>query len=101
MEGKSLRTVFQEDQMEERHLLFEHESNAAIRKGDWKLVGIGVVRDDSTLTEKWELYNIREDRSEMNDLSDQFPDKFAELRELFEKEAKRVRFFPSKFGRAE
>lgn len=101
MEGKSLRTVFQEDQMEARHLLFEHESHAAIRKGDWKLVGIGVVRDDSTLTEKWELYNIQEDRSELNDLSGQFPDKFAELRELFEKEARRVRFFPSKFGRSE
>jgi len=97
MEGMSLAPVFNSDKLPERHLLWEHEGNAAIRKGDWKLVGRNVISTDSTLTKKWELYNIREDRSELNDLSASDPEKFMELRILFEAEGKRVRFFPSKW----
>lgn len=98
MEGMSLRTVFSGDQLPERHILFEHEGNAAIRKGDWKLVGQKVMAKESTHTDRWELYNIKDDRSELNDLSSDFPEKFEELRSLFEEEAPRVRFYPSKYG---
>ena len=51
MEGKSLASVFVDDTLERDLLLWEHEGNRAIRKGNWKLVmkrSIG----------KWELYNI-------------------------------------------
>jgi arylsulfatase A-like enzyme len=98
MEGMSLMPVFNGDQLPERHILFEHEGNAAIRKGDWKLVGKKVMANESTLTDRWELYNMKNDRSELNDLSSDYPDKFEELRTLFENEAPRVRFFPSKYG---
>ncbi|MCK5461438.1 MAG: arylsulfatase [Bacteroidales bacterium] len=97
MEGMSLVPVFDSDKLPERHLLWEHEGNAAIRQGDWKLVGRKVMDTDSTLTEKWELYNIREDRSELNDLSASHPEKLLELKTLFEAEGHRVRFFPSKW----
>lgn len=99
LEGKSLRSVFENDQMQERHLLFEHENNAAIRKGNWKLVGINVFRNDSVIHKNFELYNIGEDRSELHDLSEIYPEKTSELIDLFVREAYRVRILPSKFGR--
>ncbi|MCP4312414.1 MAG: arylsulfatase [Bacteroidetes bacterium] len=97
MEGMSLIPVFDSDRLPERNLLWEHEGNAAIRHGDWKLVGRKVMDRDSTFTEKWELYNIREDRSELNDLSASHQEKVLELKTLFEAEGHRVRFFPSKW----
>ena len=97
MEGMSLVPVFERDELPERHLLWEHEGNAAIRKGEWKLVGKKVMLPDSTLEDRWELYNLAEDRSELNDLSESNPEKFRELLELFTEEAWRVRFFPSKY----
>ena len=45
-----------------------------MRVGDWKIIG----SDDLT---QFELYNIREDWQESSDLSSQYPEKFAELRE--------------------
>jgi arylsulfatase len=42
-------------------MFFEHEGNAAMRDGDWKLV--------REYKKPWELYNIAEDRTELNDLS--------------------------------
>ncbi len=97
MEGMSLRSVFSMDQLPDRHILFEHEGNAAIRKGEWKLVGKKVMAKDSTASGRWELYHMNTDRSELNNLSAEYPDKFDELKILFEKEAHRVRFFPSKY----
>ena len=44
-----------------RPIWFEHEGNRALREGDWKLV--------NRHGEKWELYNISEDRTEQNDFS--------------------------------
>jgi arylsulfatase len=37
--------------------------------------------------ERWELYDIRNDFSQSRDLAEEHPDKLAELRELFEREA--------------
>lgn len=42
-------------------MFFEHEGNAAMRDGDWKLV--------REYEKPWELYNIAEDRTELNDLA--------------------------------
>ncbi len=44
--------------------------------------------------EKWELYNIAEDFSQGVNLADQFPDKLAELLQLFDAEAKRNNVYP-------
>jgi arylsulfatase A-like enzyme len=41
---------------------WEHEGNAAVRWGDWKLV--------REYQKPWELYNIAADRTEMNNLAD-------------------------------
>lgn len=44
--------------------------------------------------DRWELYHLDEDFSENNDLADQHPDKLAELRALFDEEAKKYGVYP-------
>ncbi len=56
-----------------RVLFFEHEGNRAVRDGKWKLVWINHVQ-------RWELYNINEDRTETNDLASEFPEVVADLK---------------------
>jgi arylsulfatase len=71
MEGVSLKALLKNGANFQRinPLFWEHEGNRAMRKGDWKLVSQYNVE-----TKKfgvWELYNIKTDRSELNDLSQQ------------------------------
>jgi arylsulfatase len=44
-----------------RTLYWEHEGNRAVRDGDWKLVGLH--------RGAWELYNVRRDPTELEDLA--------------------------------
>ena len=53
------------------NFIFEHHGNRAVRKGKWKLV-CEAGRVDLPL-EKWELYNMEEDRTEMNNIAAQHP----------------------------
>jgi arylsulfatase A-like enzyme len=48
-----------------------HEGNRAIRMGDWKLV--------AAEGQPWELYDLKTDRAEQNNLAPKMPDKAAEL----------------------
>lgn len=100
MEGISLAAVFSKDEMKEHHIMFEHQGNAAIRIGRWKLVGQNVMLPDGTKSDKWELYDMENDRSELNNLVNANPERFEQMRKLFESEAKRVRMLPSIHGRA-
>jgi arylsulfatase A-like enzyme len=52
----------------DKPIAWEHEGNRAVRIGDWKLVSeIGDPSDPDSRA-VWELYNIRDDRTELNDL---------------------------------
>jgi arylsulfatase len=62
MEGRSLVPAFADQPLERESLYWEHEGNAAIRRGDWKLVRLGGKG-------KWELYNMKTDRTEQHDLT--------------------------------
>lgn len=95
LEGKSLMPVIDGQTLEGRPLVFEHTGNAAIRKGEWKLVGKNVL-DNEGMTEnpQWHLYNIEDDRSEIYDLSMEHPGIVDELRALFAKEANRTHILP-------
>ena len=58
--------------------------HGAIRMGDWKLVHNGHVNASAQAKEgpdTWELFNIRKDPSEKNDLSQSHPEKLAQLKE--------------------
>jgi arylsulfatase len=62
-----------------RDLLFwEHQGNAAVRDGKWKLVR----REDGPGA--WELYNLDADRTEMNDLAAAQPERVRALSAEFE-----------------
>ncbi|HEY4786488.1 MAG TPA: sulfatase-like hydrolase/transferase, partial [Bacteroidales bacterium] len=44
--------------------------------------------------DKWELYNLNEDWTEINDLSAKYPEKLKELQDLFDSEAKKNNVYP-------
>ena len=69
-------------------LWWYHEGNRAIRMGDWKLSSRYVTKRK---TSDWELYNIKEDRSETNDLALKYPDKVAQLNRRWEQIAEDFR----------
>jgi arylsulfatase A-like enzyme len=55
---------------------------AYVRKGDWKLIRLWADNDDQT--DRHELYNLREDLAEANDLSGRMPAKVKELSALLD-----------------
>lgn len=83
LEGKSLFPIFQGKQREDHKILcWEHEGNSAIREGRWKLV--------SKYPNYWELHDIEEDRTEMHDLADKYPERVKEMATRYAEWAKRV-----------
>ena len=50
--------------------MWEHVGNRAIRRGNWKLVASARFTPS-----EWELYNLKEDRTETNNLVDKKPEK--------------------------
>ena len=96
MEGKSLVPAFDDKPIEREAIYWEHEGNRAIRVGNWKLVSkpkrlMKLTKED---WEIWELYDLEADRSEMNDLSKQYPDKVEKLKQMWIAWAKRAKVLP-------
>lgn len=85
-EGKSLLSPLRGDEWEKtRTLAWEHVGNRALRKGDWKLVASARFTPGD-----WELYNMREDRTETRNLAAQKPTKVEELEQDWQAWADRV-----------
>ena len=63
-----------------------HEGNRAARIEDWKLV--------SRSQGPWELYNLREDRTELNDLAQAKPDMLENLVIYYQQTADRCGVVP-------
>ena len=72
MEGVSLKPAFAGESLQRDALYWEHEGNAAVREGDWKLVRQGGRG-------AWELYNLQTDRTEQNNLASQHPERLKSL----------------------
>jgi arylsulfatase len=87
MEGHSLVPAFANQPIQRDALFWEHEGNAAVRVGDWKLVRMG--RNGA-----WELYNLKTDRTELHDLAATEPDRAAELAAKWEAWATRANVKP-------
>jgi arylsulfatase len=66
--------------LDTRPLFWEHQGNRAVSRpdgeGDWKLV--------AEAGGPWELYDLSRDRIESNDLSDEMPERVAELSALWD-----------------
>ena len=74
LDGKSLLPVIRGKQKRASHdhLFWKWARGKAVRSGDWKLV--------SKEGEPWELYNLADDKTEMNDLSAARPEKVKALK---------------------
>jgi len=83
---------------------FEMFANRAIYHDGWIaattppappwLLGTAKLPEDVVNGYKWELYNLKEDYSEYNDLAARMPDKLREMKELFLVEATKYNVFP-------
>jgi arylsulfatase A-like enzyme len=98
LEGRSLIPALLNRPAEPRTLIFEHEHNAAIRQGDWKLVGKDVLGHDGVKAGgRWELYNLANDPAEQRDLAsaETGVSIAKELAEKFLAEARRTLVLPA------
>ncbi|GAB5562158.1 MAG: arylsulfatase [Synoicihabitans sp.] len=79
MEGRELSRV--------KPWFWEHRGNKGVRQGNWKLVAAHPSLE-------WELYNMAEDRTEVNDLAATLPAKRDELAALYADWAEANRVLP-------
>jgi arylsulfatase len=75
LEGRGLAAVLDGGQLPAaRELFWEWAGNCAVREGEWKLVW-----DTLETEQRWRLFNIEADRTELVDLAAQKPDIVARL----------------------
>ena len=86
VEGRSMLPALRGGSVAEATLYWEHTGNAAIRRGQWKLV--------RQFAQPWELYDIQADRSELHDLAPRHPDLVADLVDNWQAWADRVGVIP-------
>jgi arylsulfatase len=85
-EGRSLLPALRGEPIADATQYWEHTGNAAIRRGNWKL-----VRD---WPKPWELYDLSRDRTELHDLAAANPDIVGELAAAWQVWADRVGVIP-------
>ncbi|SMP56179.1 arylsulfatase [Neorhodopirellula lusitana] len=86
--GVSLKPIFDGKQLEGRppiHLLFG--ADRGLRDGDWKLV--------SFQSKQWELYNVANDRCELDNLADREPERLAAMIAMWDDMATNVLHLPA------
>ena len=109
LEGKSLLPIFRGEQREGHGALFWNQSGQesntptlwrAVRMGKWKLVSPDYWTDynpwrpggEAKSADRpqpdpktiWELYDMEADRTEVNDLADQYPERVKEMAEMYD-----------------
>lgn len=84
--GESLLPALTGQKPVARTLAWEHEGNRAIRAGDWKLVAV--------FRGPWQLYDLKNDRSETVDLAAEHPDTVRELATAWQSWADKVGLVP-------
>ncbi|MFW6124988.1 MAG: arylsulfatase [Pirellulales bacterium] len=83
LEGKSLLPVFQGEQRDGHEAIgWEHHGNRGLRMGKWKLV--------AAHNDPWALYNMEEDRTELNDLAEEHPARLKRMKARYQQWADRV-----------
>ena len=85
-EGRSVLPALRGDPVPDATLYWEHTGNAAIRRGQWKMV--------RHFPHAWELYDMSRDRAELHDLAEQHPEVVDELSRDWHAWATRVGVIP-------
>ena len=102
-DGVPMNYTFNNPNAEDRRTVQYYElfGNRAIYQDGWKAVTIHGNRMPWELNKTnpfdadvWELYNLKEDFSQSNNVADQYPEKLADLQALFEEEAERNDVYP-------
>ncbi len=76
--GRSMAPAFKRDgAVPHEFLYFNHSNNRAVRMGDWKLVAAGAKGP-------WELYDMRTDRAEGQNLAASEPERVKEMAALWQ-----------------
>ncbi len=87
MEGVSLKPAFDAKSLKRTQPIFwEHEGNRAVRDGDWKLVAYE--------NQPWQLFNMRQDRSEQHDLAASEPKHVKQMAAAWDAWAARANVLP-------
>ncbi len=78
--GRSLVPALDRDaDIAREYLYWHHEGNRALRVGDWKLVS------EAENKAAWELYDLKKDRIESNNLAERHPQKLKEMAEMWKR----------------
>lgn len=86
LEGTSLLSALRGEKQAPRAIGFDHQAAHAFRDGDWKAVYSKRMPHEL----KWELYNIAEDRCELNDLADKEPERLQSMIQKWDQWARHV-----------
>ncbi|HEY0884338.1 MAG TPA: arylsulfatase [Ramlibacter sp.] len=86
LEGHSLLPAFNRELTNRPPMFWEHEGNAAVRIGKWKLV--------RKYPDPWELYDMELDRTELNDVAAQHPDRVKDMLAQYDAWARRCGVIP-------
>lgn len=91
LEGKSLAPVFKKGTRKGHDYIgFEHfNEKAFVSKDGWKIV------QKAGKNQKWELYNLNDDRTELNNLAASYPDKVAEMEKKYNEWTERCLVVPA------
>jgi len=82
LEGKSLLPILQGREREGHDVLcWNLHGNRAVRMGNWKLVALK--------GKPWELYDLKTDRTETNDLAEEQPDRVRRMAAAYQAWAER------------
>lgn len=97
--GVSLVPTFTDQALQPRAIYWAHQANRAMRMGKWKIVSgaelHGPYSQWKTFTRTpWQLYDMENDRSELKDLSAQYPDVVNKMSAMWEKWAHQTHVYP-------
>lgn len=90
--GRSFLPLLKAIDLPDRSIFWEHEANRAVRTKEWKLVSKGTTI--KPYTGPWELYNMVNDRAEINNLAVKYPERVKEMAAMWNKWAESNNVFP-------
>lgn len=74
--GKSLMPILRGEQRKGHDWIYQrYAGNRALRQGEWKIA--------ASRSGAWELYNMAQDRTELNDLAAEHPDRVKAMAEIW------------------